>query len=359
MFRVHTFVISALFVYFLSFITGCPAMVEKRSATPPPAKLSPGARLLPNITPGSGDKQSEKKKVERRTIWAPGLLEKVLRQNRALKLFQDPLLESDSRPEKLLRGMEHSFTADISLLAATIAWCAFILLTLLALLKRHWFYQPMLYMVVPVSAAAIFVLLLSERANELFPSAGVSPGTANPLLMARAYMETLLFFGGLLLILHRFLPDTDSTRLSELKFMGHLNTRPGTAGARFRNFAAIVFQVMAIIFAGLLLANFILLPIFLMQLSFPGVFAILLAGGLLVLARFYTRAYANVSRSQHAEASYFSSWSFLGFRILRNSLFITSIIMMILIAVIILVILAATNIDILESINILKRPSSI
>ena len=378
MFRFHYLVISAFFVYFLTFLTGCPGLIlvevspgKQPSATEESQNSASGAEKK-----GKGEKKGDVKgesilsydnkntvnpetagqpEKESLLIWKPGLLSQVPAQRRALLSFQDPLLESESKPDKLLRNLERSLTGDMMLLALCVFWCLGLLLCLVALYKRHWFYNPMLFIIILPSMVILLSLLFGVRRDMLFLSQKIS----DPLVLMQTYTECLLFFSGLLLILQRLLPETESLALTELAFMGHLRQDSSSLRSRVYGFIIITIQMTLVLVVALAIANFILLPIYIMQLSFPGFFGLLLIFGLIGLAWFYTSAYYRVSRTHTEESSVVSSTSFLGFRFLRNGLVIVSIVSLVVVVLLSIVAIAYSNINFLQSIKVLEQSGTL
>lgn len=92
----------------------------------------------------------------------PGLIERALLQGRALAL-SDPLLESDTEPEKLFRTMERSYSGDLFAIGAMSLWCAGFLLCFVAIARRVWFARSMtVYLLIP-SALALLLTLFAVR----------------------------------------------------------------------------------------------------------------------------------------------------------------------------------------------------
>ncbi len=158
----------------------------------------------------------------------PGLVELVMVERRMLGLFDDPLLESDSRPEDLLGQMARSLTTDTVQLGINAFWCAQLLLCLVALLRRHWFYGPMSTIVVLVSVLMLaFDLVTAQR------SAMALYEDKTPQIL-RAAVNTTLIVLGTGLLLQKLLPAWGRLELSETQFMGHLR-REGRQPAALSN----------------------------------------------------------------------------------------------------------------------------
>ena len=113
-------------------------------------------------------------------------------------------------------------------------------------------------------------------------------------------------------------------------------------------------QLVLITLAGALISNLFLLPLYKLQLSFPGYFGILLLIAILALAIFYLYSYSKVSAMAGEEKSFLAPPAFLGFRILSNTVFLTLLIGAITIVIGTIVSLAILNIDMLQGSGILQ-----
>lgn len=386
--RLNVFVILLFFFYFLSFLTGMPAL--HIGLTPEEAEElrqlddtgllilegqdreneafqegvaehqnGPGAPAQePTPVDLSAARRAELDALKSRVTFVrePGLVERVIIERRMLAVFDDPLLESDSRPEDLLRQMARSFTTDTVQLGVNLFWCAQILLCLVAFFKRHWFYGPMSTIVMLISVLMLsFELVTGQRS-----AMALYENKTGQLLAAMVNAVLIVLGSGLLL--QKILPPWGRLELTETRFMGHLRPDPGGAPRRVR-FLQPTLEIGAIMATGLIVANALLFPIYKLQLSFPGFFAGMLVLGLLVLATFYVRAYLKVARSQQENnqepLSVFSAISFLGFRMLSNTLFLTGVITLVCIIFGVAIVLTMYNIVFLQSFDLLPTADSL
>lgn len=355
--RLNVLTLALYFLYFLSSITGAPAFESGLTPTESVEfrERSTGSFLYAGESGVDASNRLEeltRRRDEVRWIWSPGLIERVYVQRSLMSMFDDPLLESDARPEDLLRAMSRSFTSDSFRLAINIFWCTVMVLCLLALRKRHWFYDPMSSMIVSISMLMIGSGLLTARHSELLLFENTTA------ILVTAALEILLLLLGAAVLLRRILPVSPDMELSETKFMEHLRKdQRRHAGDRTVVDAAI--EVVVIMGVGLLVANVFLLPVYKLQLSFPGFFALLLVVGLGVLSIFYLRAYLRVGRTQSSEANLTSAFAFLGYRMLGNTVFLTVLISLIFVILGIVVMLAVYNVLLLQDMSLLPQADSL
>ncbi len=169
----------------------------------------------------------------------------------------------------------------------------------------------------------------------------------------------MLLFAGITTIFQRFLPQTKQTELSEQSFMVHMQKDSRSVIKTIIKLVITSYQVIIIIIFAVILSNTLLLPVYLLQISFPGFFAVLFAAGLGLLGLFYTRQYVHVSQAQHSRSGIVSGMSFLGFRILKNTLFILSILCIVIGALIGIAFMANFNVNLLENSGILMKPGAL
>ena len=343
MLRFQVAVLSAFFLYLLTFVSGCPQFVLPNSE-PSPFEMPAAKTEDPGNPP-----------PKLAFTWAPGLMERTALQRRALAAFRDPLLESDSRPDRLLRSLERSFTADLVLLLISIVWGILLLTCLAALRRGHWFYRPMLLMVLAPLAVAVLLVLLNVRRFEVIEAQRNHTLFRDWLLLGRVYAEVTLLFSGAALFLSKLLPARVAETPRDLLFMSHLRPDGGAVG-RGREGLITAAQIATIIAAALAIANVILFPLYVLQISFPKFFGALLGIVVVGLGFFYTRAYVRVSHAQGATGGPDSAAAFLGFRVLRNTLFVTGAILLVVVTVSVIIVITMLNIDFLQTFELLQRP---
>ncbi|MCB1315080.1 MAG: hypothetical protein KDK27_03955 [Leptospiraceae bacterium] len=366
-------------LYFVSLLTGSPAIVEStdQPAIPDNPEAYPYSRLEETLRPltepgDSGPDESQEadsenplrfseselltepvQDVEWSIGWQPGLIEYVSVERTMLRMFHDPMLDSDGTPEQLLRSLERSLTSDIASLILTIFWCVVLALNLAALHRRLWFYKPMSNITIGFSMLAFITILMATRRSAF------ALGTEMTDQLVRAGIELLLFLAGSAVLMQRVLPSYGPEHEHNESFLDHMRDLEHRLPVRVRNAIRSAWQVSLVALAGVALANLILLPVYKLQLSFPGFFGFLLIAGILVLSYFYIRAYRNVARSQKQEAGLVSGLAFLGFRLLRNTLFITTLLMVIGLVMTLIVWITVQNTSVLEVIGILPTPEAL
>ena len=139
-----------------------------------------------------------------------------------------------------------------------------------------------------------------------------------------------------------------------IPFMDHLNIYDSTDRKKNAFRIGSTVHIFILFVVGVLLSNLILLPIYKLQVAFPGLFGLLIVFALLGLAVFYVNAYMKVSPSD-TPLPVFSGITFLGYRMMNNTLFILKILSIVLLVVISVIFLADINIGFLESIQLLEK----
>lgn len=319
MFQKSALLLIPFFIYFLSFITGRPVFHRPEPTAP--------------LTEESGIRFQD------------GLLGRLVLETRFLNAMTDPLLESDARPSEVFRAVERSAVADRFYLVISIFWCILLLFCFLAGARGYWFYRPMLQVILGPSIAILLALLLVARSKELNSQFDVA-------LYNHVLLETALLAMGIgMLLYQRMRLDPISSGRSFLDFL----QKRGTGRSRqISGTFTVAGQLVLIAVAGALISNVILLPLYKLQLSFPGYFGVLLVIAIIALGIFYLYSYSKVSAMADEEKSLLAPPAFLGFRILSNTVFLTVLIGAITVVIGSIVTLAILNIDFLQSVSILK-----
>ncbi len=289
---------------------------------------------------------------EHRVRWQPGLISQVLVINRAADLVEDELLESDARPEQLVRQLQRSQTGVLFTLIVAVFWCGGLVLALLALARNHWFARPMVFSTLAPSSLFLILFLLTVQRERLSTMDG------NPYLITGVGLESLLFFLGAATLIRMVLPaGTPAT--PDDRFMSHQFLAASPAGRRFQAFGRAALQIAVISLTGLVISNLLLLPLFSLQLYFPELFTILISAGIVTLVVFYSTGYVRVSRKEDYRPDYFSGIAFLGFRILKNVGFLVSGLTLIGVIISMILLAAIFNINLLETFHLLEKPAKL
>lgn len=316
--RVVSLSVGLLFLYYASFITGRPAFETSQA------------------NPETGSSVS--------IVFKPGLIERALLQQRALGL-SDPLLESDTEPEKLFRSMERSYSGDLFSIAAMSLWCGGFLLCFAAIARKVWFARSMaVYLLIP-SAFSLLLTLFAVRRPALQTDRFLSHD--HFLMTGVEFVLLLLALASVFLSLRK--PEVKTV------FLDHLEARQKSWSESLKRLPGALLQIATIGLVSALLANFVVLPVYYLQLSFPRFFGMLLFSALVILAFFYVRAYLRVSAMQQGATDPVVAMSFLGFRILSNSIFVVAVLAGVLLVITLVIMLTVLNLDALQTLGVLKR----
>ena len=337
--RYHLPVILSFLLYFTSFLTGRPGVEVDPYA-------EKGSYASDQHSDENFSKDYETESVKKTNNWKTGLITRVYLQKKSRDLFDDPLLISDARPENFFKYIDRTLTGDTFFLFLDIVWIAMFILAIIAFLKKHWFYHSFLKILLYPTIIFLLVILLTTRRETLIIS------NAGLFVFMEIILETLLLFMGLALVFKSSLPHP---KIKWIPFMEHLSDKFAGAGSTSPARMESLIQILVLVAAGLVLSNLILLPIYKLQLTFPGMFAMLFLFALVSLGFFYTTAYMKVSSSGNNEVSFLSGISFLGYRILRNTIFIVKIILIVSFTIAALVFLADSNIKLLELIQFIQK----
>lgn len=246
----------------------------------------------------------------------PGFLATLSLEHRFLDDLQDPLIESDSRPDRLFEAVHRSYTQHIVLAVMFGFLLIFLTFTILAGVSKRWFYAKMKRMLCSVVTVFLLLnLLLSPKTS----TAGLIVFSDQLLFYSPIFFKSLLLF---LATAGWMWSETDDE--SNRPFLSYLKADPLNARHLFKEkvLPASV-ELIAITLLAAIITNFILLPLFQLQIHFAEYLVFLLVPGLLILAGYYVVSYRRVAILRNEEPSWSSSIGFLFFRMMRNVLVLT------------------------------------
>ncbi len=286
------------------------------------------------------------------TYWKPGLIREIQEIRDTITITDDPLLESDARPEILFQNLERAYIIRLALLTIVSIWSVLLLLNAYTAWKRHWFSYPMTVFIHLPLMLGFLTLLLSVRRTEILDYG------YNTLLTVKVLTEGFFVSGSAAIILRSFLPRSGAERAIMTPFMQHLITDRASVTGLSRSFLSISWHIILIGLISLAAANALLLPVYIMQQSFPAAYSALLSLALAMLAFFYITAYARVSSDSlpDGKREFFAGAAFLGYRFLRNSFVIFASVSIVGFIIGMIIISALMNIDALQTFQILEAP---
>lgn len=362
--RNHAIFTIMLFLYMISFLIGRPVIDTLHD---PVSREKSGLEIIPldpemdvrgldepeRLHQEFRREESGKSVQEIRIRWMPGLIEQVHIIESTLGTFSDPLLESDAKPERMFRELERALLVRLFTMALLIFWSLAALLLLVAMFRGHWFARPMTGLVITPALFTLLLLLLFPRREDLFLAGW------HPLTIGKVLIETILFFAGTGVLIQKSLPQRRIFQEDHPSFLDHLIRKKTPVGRQLREGWTILYQLGIIIGSSLVIANLFLLPLYELQLNFPELFGFLLIIGLAALGVFYVISYVRVARFQNEGASYPDGISFLGYRFLRNTTFLTGLLTVVALTAAVIVILSLTNVHLLQTLDILQKPRTL
>ena len=345
-------VVTLYLAYFLLFITGGPrAHSYYQGPEGSPVSEEEAYAALEGDDPTAELDSLQSQRVHEVRM-QPGLLAQMVLLGRADTLMEDPLLESDARPERLVRHLERSRTGVLFGLVLSLFWCMALGLSLLALVRNHWFATAMVRYTLTPSMLFLFGYLLFIQRERLSLMDG------NPYLLTGVSLEVALFFLGALALIRTAMPAAREAPADE-RFMNHHLMQGDPVARLIGGFVQAALQIAVIGLVGLGVSNLFLLPVFSLQLNFPQLYTLLIVIGVLSLIAFYTLAYVRVSRADGYRPDALSGTAFLGFRIQKNTLFLISVIVLVVALLGAIVAASYVNIGLLETFNLLERPAKL
>lgn len=274
----------------------------------------------------------------------PGILETLRIENAFLDHFQDPLLESDARPDRLFEAVHRDLTRHLVLAIGSGFLLIVIPLAVFAGMQGRWFYGFMKRMVfLPVALFLLVSLLFTG--SETPPSARGSM----LLLVPLAWKSLLLFLCTAGWMQSR---PTEATG----DFLTHLKGERLNLRLQLRErIRPLLTDLATVMLIGAAITNVVLLPFFQLQLLFSRYFAFLLIPAIALLAAYYVRSYRNVAEMRGDTASWSVSVSFLAFRMMRNLLFLSGMMLVVVVALIVIFAIIYGNLSLLRGTGIIRQ----
>lgn len=273
-----------------------------------------------------------------------GILETLRIENAFLDRFQDPLLESDARPDRLFEAVHRDLTRHLVLAIGSGFLLIVIPLAVFAGMQGRWFYGFMKRMVfLPV---ALFLLL-----SLLFTGSETPPSARGSLLLLvpLAWKSLLLFLCTAGWMQSRPLEATGD-------FLTHLKGERLNLRHQLRErIRPLLTDLATVMLIGAAITNVVLLPFFQLQLLFSRYFAFLLIPAVVLLAAYYVRSYRNVAEMRGDTASWSVSVSFLAFRMMRNLLFLSGMMLVVVVALVVIFAIIYGNLSLLRGTGIIKQ----
>ena len=282
--------------------------------------------------------------------WKTGVLKKIYLQAQALDLFEEKLLEGDTKPEEIFRRLHRALIQNIFFLCLNALYLCLLGLCLLNFSAKHSFLNKLSTFLLLSSA-----IFLSADLFLLYYRGMMESISGNFFISIIDSAGILLLFFSIFVLLCQFISNKikgsqkvkDSQRELRKSETRDLHLFPVKGKALF----LIVFHFFLICAAALLLANFFLFPLYSLQLSFPNFFALFLFLLVLLIVAYYTYAYWHVLSRHKAKSNLAIALAFLAYRLLHNVIFLFSVFIVIGLLAGSIVLISAYNVDILRSLK--------
>ncbi len=308
--------------YFLSLLTGCP---EKSAASYLQERQWEGITTIlvdqEGKERGGESKAGKEKPVEQASFfWKPGLIERVWMQYQALHIFQDKLLKGDAKPEYIFESLNLALVKDSFALLCGILWCFALAVCLLSFSLPFAFIQALKKII--LACSFLFVLLQTQLAfTNSFRGASFSFLTLEPL---RFISGLLLLLLSLIVFAWTFLQKVFQKQKSQSRaddvFVRLLKSKKTKQlWAAPKSLIDLLWNFALICLISIVLANALLLPLYILQLSFPEAFSLCLAAALLLFVCYYAYAYWDKARRYHGPSSFVVGLAFLCYRLLSSA----------------------------------------
>ena len=332
--HLKSFALFLCFIYFLALIMGYP---ETHGPSTDPTSI----KITEEEVKGEGREGLG-------LYWKTGFLKKIYLQNQALKLFEEELLEGDTKPKEIFRRLQRSLVQNIFFIGLCLFWLCLLGFYLLNSTEKYLFLNKLSTFLLLFSSILLLIdlfLLYHKRSVESILEIFFTS--------TLAVTQSIILFFGVIILFHQFMLDKIKSRKKEKR--SKAKDREVEVqnlhffSMKWKLLFPLVFHFFLICIAALLLANFFLFPLYSLQLSFPNFFALFLFMLVLLLIAYYTHAYWRMFFGYKVKNNFSIALTFLGYRLLRNTLFLLSIFIIVSLLVGSVIFITAYNVDILNS----------
>ena len=332
--HLKAFALFLCFIYFLALVMGYP---EARFPSPTIIKIT----------------EPEPQEAQAQVLgfyWKTGILKKIYLQAQALDLFEEELLEGDTKPEEIFRSLQRSLVQNIFFLCLSIFWLCLLGLYLLNFRAKDLFLKKLSNFLLLSSTLFLSADIFLSYHRGILKSISESSFTS-----VRTSAEIIILFFSMTALLYQFvlskIKARQAAKSSNAEAVEGETQSLHSFSIKWRSLSPFVFHFLLICAAALLLANSLLFPLYALQLSFPNFFALFLFLLVLALIAYYVYAYWSMFFVDKAKNSLSIALTFLAYRLLRNTLFLLSIFFIVGLLVGSIIFITTYNVDILHSIG--------
>lgn len=287
---------------------------------------------------GSGRELAPQWGIER------GLISKIRLTSKVMEELNEKAIPADAQLEATVDRMGRILLGQ-KIMLFIYGFLIFLSVTsFLTLYYKAWFYSFLnrsLYLI-----SVLPVLMSLQHPVRSIQQTPIIGSVASLLLFALTILLIYMIFG-----ISKVYDNKAADRFSVLQSAqnGEEGEIQSSSSAKFSWFP-VLFHFAAIMFAGILLGNLIYIPIFLLQKHYSFEFGILLISLLILMMLFYIRNYFRMGKSDELTptGNITLSVSYLQFRVIRNTIFITFAILGVILFVVLLFTILSMNTWVLD-----------
>ena len=304
----------------------------------------------------TGTEIRNKKSHTQNFFWKTGLLNKTWLQYQAASSFEEQLLEGDTKPSEIFRSLNRSIVQNIFFLGLTIFWLCLVAFYLIASSSKYKFLESLSGYILLLSFIVIILKLTFPETTKFSNHAtsyDIKDKIETPLI---TWLEiSLVFLSIVNLVYHifykitRLIKEKKGLRPKTKKLSSKENLHAAKLNINWQAIPPIVLHFLLICLASILLANLILLPIYALQLSFPQIFAFFLFFIMFLALLYYSHAYWHLLSDEKARAQFSVALAYLAFRLFRNAIFLTFVIIIVALIMGSIILISSYNVGLLKN----------
>ncbi len=326
LFRIITFFF--YFIYFLSLLCGYPEYKTQ---------------IL---------KEIDLTQSETHFYWRIGTVKETWVQYQTLSNLEEPLLKGDAKPKEVFRNLNRVIVQKIFFTLLNLFWLTLLGLCLICLHLSYPFLRPLSTILLTISTIYVSLnfILASSETQTIHPFFNYYPiKFASEKFLIIISLADLIwqFFSGRKKL---YAKKNIRVKYKKIHFLQTSLQKILTLSIHSNKLLIFLLHFLTICFISAILANLILFPLYYLQLTFPHGFAFFLTGLLLILIIYYSYAYKITMTSSKSKVSFSIGLTFLCYRILQNTILVTSALILIILLMISIILFTIYNIDTLTNI---------
>ncbi|MFN3603630.1 MAG: hypothetical protein ACK4UJ_02835 [Leptonema sp. (in: bacteria)] len=273
-----------------------------------------------------------------------GILQKYFLEKEIYEEMYPSYLDNEHKPQRLFQSLSQEIKKNLISIFVILFLVVLIVFLLYAMNYNVSFYPAFKKQILFVFLIVLLFIIFFIRKGEIY----------QVFLQTQSYLSFLpIFIESILLFLTTFLLVSKVPFYEKKPFLDLYYKQQFELKKKLINFIKFIRDLIFISLVSLILVNFLLFPIFYLQIERKVPFEYLFLGFLLFLFFYYVYNYYTISKAKEEKPKLFVAISFLGYRILTNFFYFFLVFLVFLFVVSLIFSFIFSNLSILEKYNLL------